>query len=155
MKLDIPGIGKLELEHLVTDFTGTLSVDGRLLPGVRELLGEVAGFLKIHVLTSDTFGTAMGELAGIDCTITILDGSGHDVQKENFVITLGKDKVVALGNGRNDALMLTAAMLGISVSEAEGCSTAAIISSDVMVNSAIEAFGLLTNPKRLKASLRF
>jgi hypothetical protein len=34
LKIDIPGFGALELEHLVCDFTGTLSVDGRLLSGV-------------------------------------------------------------------------------------------------------------------------
>ena len=27
-KVDIPGFGSVKLEHLVSDFTGTLSVDG-------------------------------------------------------------------------------------------------------------------------------
>ena len=27
-KIDIPGFGVVRLEHLVSDFTGTLSVDG-------------------------------------------------------------------------------------------------------------------------------
>ena len=35
LELDIPGFGLVRLEHLVSDFTGTLSVDGRLLPGVK------------------------------------------------------------------------------------------------------------------------
>ncbi|MDA8340449.1 MAG: hypothetical protein M0Z70_14210 [Nitrospiraceae bacterium] len=29
-ELDIPGFGFIRLEHLVSDFTGTLSVDGNL-----------------------------------------------------------------------------------------------------------------------------
>jgi hypothetical protein len=36
-ELDIPGFGLVRLEHLVSYFTGTLSVDGRLLQGVRGL----------------------------------------------------------------------------------------------------------------------
>jgi soluble P-type ATPase len=34
----IPGYGELRLEHCVSDFSGTLSEDGRLLPGVCERL---------------------------------------------------------------------------------------------------------------------
>jgi len=73
-KVDIPGFGAVKLEHLVSDFTGTLSVDGRLLPGVRGQLNEIAKFLKVHILTADTFGKAKAELEGIDCVIHILKG---------------------------------------------------------------------------------
>jgi len=41
-ELDIPGFGLIKLEHLVSDFTGTLSVDGRLLPGVKKRLNEIS-----------------------------------------------------------------------------------------------------------------
>ena len=71
-KLDIPGFGLIELEHLVLDFTGTLSVDGALLPGIKKKLNEVAQFLRIYVLTADTFGTASTELEGITCEIRII-----------------------------------------------------------------------------------
>ena len=30
--VDIPGFGEVRVEYLVSDFTGTLSVDGALLP---------------------------------------------------------------------------------------------------------------------------
>jgi hypothetical protein len=36
IKLNIPGFGILELEHFVTDFSGTLSEDGKVLPGMIE-----------------------------------------------------------------------------------------------------------------------
>jgi soluble P-type ATPase len=64
LKIDIPGFGALQLEHLVSDFTGTLSVNGRLLPGVGELLEQLSASLTIHVLTADTFGRVHEELAG-------------------------------------------------------------------------------------------
>jgi hypothetical protein len=31
IEIEIPGFGMVRLEHLVSDFTGTLSVDGKLL----------------------------------------------------------------------------------------------------------------------------
>ena len=46
LKLDIP-VGLARLEHLVSDCTGTSSFDGKLLPGVKERLNGIAGFLKI------------------------------------------------------------------------------------------------------------
>ena len=65
LEIDIPGFGLVRLEHLVSDFTGTLSVDGRLLPGVKERLNKISEFMKIHVLTADTFGKVRAELSDL------------------------------------------------------------------------------------------
>jgi len=155
IKLDIPGFGHLALEHLVTDFTGTLAADGRLIPGVREALTGLSGKLKVHVLTSDTFGTAENELSGIDCDLHIMTGEDHDVQKETFARKLGADGVVAFGNGRNDIAMLRLARIGVAVSQGEGCATAALVESDILVTSILDGLGLLTDTRRLTATLRF
>jgi soluble P-type ATPase len=154
-EIDIPGFGLVRLEHLVTDFTGTLSVDGRLLPGIREQLGKISEFLKVHVLTADTFGKARGELQGVNCEFHLLHGEGHDVQKEDYVTKLGPERVVALGNGNNDRKMLKVVRVGIAVCLEEGCSKDALTSADILVTSANDALDLLLNPKRLKATLRF
>lgn len=154
-ELDIPGFGFIRLEHLVSDFTGTLSVDGKLLPGIKERLNKIAEFLKIHILTADTFGKAKAELEGINCEIHILEGENHDVQKEKYVNLLNAERVVALGNGNNDRKMLAVAKIGIAVCLNEGCSIDAIESADIFVNSPLDALDLLLEPKRLKATLRF
>lgn len=155
LELDIPGFGFVRLKHLVSDFTGTLSVNGRLLPGVKERLNKIAGFLKIHILTADTFGKAKEELRGINCEMHILEGENHDVQKEEYVKRLGAGKVIAIGNGNNDRRMLKAAKIGVAVCLPEGSSTDAITSGNILVTSPLDAFDLLLNPKRLKATLRF
>lgn len=155
LELDIPGFGFIRLEHLVSDFTGTLSVDGKLLLAVRERLNKIAEFLNVHILTADTFGKAREELKGINCEIHILEGENHDIQKEDYVKMLDAERVVALGNGNNDRRMLKAARIGIAVSEGEGCSVDTIMSANIHVRSALDGFGLLLNPKRLKATLRF
>lgn len=154
IRLEIPGSGFLELEHFVTDFSGTLSEDGALLPEIKDKLNELSGKLKIHVLTSDTFGRAKKELEGVNCTLHVLEGKGHTIQKEKYVINLGADKVVAFGNGNNDALMLMAARLGIAVCLREGCSKKAIEASQILVKSPTDAIDLLLLPKRLIATLR-
>jgi soluble P-type ATPase len=154
-ELDIPGFGHVHLEHLVSDFTGTLSVDGRLLPGVKERLNKIAEILKVHILTADTFGMAKAELEGIKCYIHILTGDNHDVQKKRYIADLRAESVIAFGNGNNDRLMLKTARIGIAVCLNEGCATDAVISANIMVTSTTDALDLLLHPKRLKATLRF
>lgn len=153
--LDIPGFGPVRLEHLVSDFTGTLSVDGKILPGVKERFNRIAEFLSIHILTADTFGKARAAMRGVKCEIHILEGKRHDIQKKEYVKMLGMEKVIALGNGKNDRSMLRAARVGIAVCLKEGCATEAITSADILVMSPVDALDLLLNPKRVKATLRF
>src|SRR5512140_1723877 len=107
-ELHIPGFGLVRLRHLVSDFTGTLSVDGRLLPGVKDQLNRIAGSLKVHILTADTFGMAKAELEGVNCEMHILEGENHDAQKESYVKKIGAEHVIAFGNGNNDRKMLKA-----------------------------------------------
>ncbi|MGD0843391.1 MAG: HAD hydrolase family protein [Geobacteraceae bacterium] len=154
LEIDIPGFGFVRLEHLVSDFTGTLSVDGRLLPGVKELLNNVARVVKLHVLTADTFGTARMALEGVECSLTLLSGEVMDMQKERYIWNLGAEHVIAIGNGNNDRKMLTAARIGVAVIEGEGCSVNALSSAGIAVRSIHDGLGLLLNPDRLKATLR-
>lgn len=154
LKIDIPGFGALQLEHLVSDFTGTLSVDGRLLPGVSELLNQLPDVLTIHVLTADTFGRVQEELAGLPCAVTVLSGQNLDVQKEQYVQALNVKRVVAIGNGANDRLMLKVARLGIAVLEVEGCAKDAMLNADILVRSIQDGLSLLLNPQRIVATLK-
>ena len=154
IKVDIPGLDTLEFEHFVTDFSGTLSEDGKIITGVHERLNELVSQMQIHVLTSDTFGRAEKELEGIDCTLHVLQGKGHTIQKESYVRKLGVDRVVALGNGNNDVLMVKAAKLGIAVSLKEGCSVETLKAANILVMSPVDAIDLLLHPKRLIATLR-
>ena len=155
IRIDIPGFGQLSLKYLVSDFTGTLSEDGKLLPGVKARLNQIAKKLDIFILTSDTFGTAEKELKEVDCKVQILSNKNVDVQKEKFVRKLGKESVVAIGNGNNDRKMVGIARLGIIVTVAEGSAVSALTAADVSVKNPIDALDLLLRPKRCKATLRY
>jgi P-type E1-E2 ATPase len=155
IEIDIPGFGAVKLKHLVSDFTGTLSFNGKLIPGVKERLNKLSESLSIHVLTSDTFGTAVSELKDIPCEAHVLEGEYHDLQKEEYVEKLGAGSVVALGNGNNDRKMLRAARIGIAVTEDEGCAVDILMAAEVHVTGINAGLDLLLNPKRLKATLRY
>ncbi len=155
VELNIPGFGLVRLEHLVSDFTGTLSVDGKLIPGVKDRLNKLSEIMKMHILTADTFGMAKAELEGVNCEIHILEGDEHDVQKEDYIKKLGPETVIALGNGNNDRRMLKAARIGVAVCLNEGCAADAIMAANIATTSIIDALDLLANPKRLKATLRY
>ena len=150
----IPGYGRLELEHLVCDYNGTLARDGVLLDGVAAQLTALAANLTVHVVTGDTFGTALRWLQGLTCAVTLLPSEGQVQAKQAFVTKLGAAGVVAVGNGRNDRLMLEAAALGIAVIGDEGLAADAMQACDIVVRHVADAFALLENPQRLVASLR-
>jgi len=154
VSVDIPGFGKLRLEHLVLDYNGTLALDGRVLPGVKPRLRRLARSLRIHVVTADTFGKARAGLADLNCELEILQPGREDRAKAAYIRRLGARRVVCIGNGRNDRLMLRAARLGIAVVQAEGASAEAMAAADLVLSSVKDALDLFLNPRRLYASLR-
>ncbi len=155
LEIEIPGFGSVQLQHLVSDYTGTLSHNGKLIPGVEERLKQISEFMDIHVLTSDTFGTAESELKGLPCKLKILDGEYHDLQKEEYVDSLGASSVVAFGYGNNDRKMLRVAKIGVAVTGREGSAVDILMAGEVYVNDIIAGLELLIYPKRLKATLRY
>ena len=154
MRISIPGYGDLELTHLVMDFNGTLAVDGILIDGVREALNDLSRQLSLHVLTADTFGKAAAELKGIPCTLRVLGKDDQQEGKLSYVKTLGPDRTVSIGNGRNDQKMLKASALGIAVILEEGASAETLQAADVVCPSILSALELLRRPLRLTATLR-
>ena len=152
--LAIPGFGALELEHLVLDYNGTLAIDGKLLPGVREALAELADEVEIHVITADTFGLAGVELAGLPVNLTIVTEAEQADAKLAHIERLGPASVFAIGNGRNDRKMLAAARVGVALLQREGGAAATLAEADVVAASVLDALDLLRHPKRLIATLR-
>lgn len=154
IRVDVPGFGVLALTQLVSDYNGTLALDGKLLPGVAEAITRVASHLQVHVITADTFGLARTELAGLPVELHILQVEGQAEAKAGWVQALGAASVVSLGNGRNDRLMLREAALGIALIQREGGAAETVASADLLSASVTDALDLLLHPQRLIASLR-
>lgn len=154
IEIAISGGATLNLHHLVLDYNGTLALDGELIPGVFDRLSLLAGSVQIHVLTADTHGTVREKVNSIHCLVHIIGEGEQDRQKADYLISLGADCTVAIGNGRNDTLMLSLAALGVSVMQGEGMSPMAMTSSDICCENINDALGLLLNPSRIRATLR-
>lgn len=150
----IPGYKTLTISHLVMDYNGTLAQDGILLEGVRAPLVDLSETLHLHVVTADTFGLARSQLNGLPCKLAILPVEEQAQAKLAFIQDLGDAQVVAIGNGRNDHLMLQAAVLGIAIIQGEGAARETCMAADVLVPNILAALDLLRFPKRLIATLR-
>lgn len=154
LEIAIPGRKAFRFQHLVLDYNGTLACDGLLLEGVKSRLEKLAEQLTIHVITADTFGSVAREIAGIPCMLTVISQHKQTAEKAAYVEKLGTDSVIAVGNGRNDQMMLEVAALGVVIIQEEGAATAAVLAADIIVPGINAALDLLLKSKRLVATLR-
>lgn len=154
IELNIPGRGTLQLEHLVCDVNGTLARDGRLLDKLARPLTALRDRLSLHLLTADTYGrqAAIDQMLGTQA-VRMRPG-GEAGQKADYVRALGAEKVVAIGQGANDAEMLKVAAIGIAVLSEEGLAVEALVNADVVMADIFTALNLLEFPTRLVATLR-
>lgn len=154
LKICVPGYKTFLFENLVLDFNGTIGCDGQLFTGLSDKLEELAPLLSIHVITADTHGAAATQLAGLPCQLKILPPGQQDQAKAAFVTALGTQQVVAIGNGRNDRLMLQRAGIGIAVVAPEALATESLLAADIVTHDIFTALELLLKPLRLIATLR-
>ena len=152
--INIPGFNELRLTHLVLDYNGTIAAHGRLIPGVPEKLAVLAPRLAIHILTADTFGTVREQVSPLPARLIVIPPGDQARAKEEYVRQLGADLTVAVGNGRNDRLMLKEAALGIALLQAEGAAVEALMAADVVAPDILAALDLLLAPDGLIATLR-
>jgi soluble P-type ATPase len=154
IEINVPGGTRLRLSHLILDYNGTLACDGTLIPGVAERLTVLAEHLDIHIVTADTFGSVRSQVAHLPVQLQVIPPENQDQAKAAYIENLGSNNSVAMGNGRNDALMLKQAALGVAVVQTEGAALEALLAAKVVTPGIVDALDLLLHPDRLKATLR-
>ena len=154
VEISIPGYQDISLKHLVFDYNGTLAVSGELLDGVSDALRRLANHLEVHIATADTFEKVRSAVSGLPCRLSILGEQSQAEAKQKYVRNLGSGQTAAIGNGRNDRLMLQEAKLGIAIVGLEGAAVETVLAADIVCSSILDAFELLLSPKRLIATLR-
>jgi len=154
MEINIPGYRLLDIENIVSDFNGTIAVDGTVKESVKRRLARLAEQYRVYVITSDTQGTAARELLGLPVILKIYDNSNAGECKRKAVDELGGNRCACIGNGNNDALMFKAAALSIAVLETEGLYAPILAEADLLVKSSEDALDLLLDTKRLISALR-
>lgn len=151
--VDIPGRENLKLENLVLDYNGTIAVDGNISIRIKEMLEDISKFLKVYILTADTYGTVEKQCKDLDVSIKIFANENAAKCKKDIVKSLD-GQTVCIGNGYNDIEMFKISDLSIAVIGEEGCCGKLINYADIIVKSPIDALELILNPNRIKATLR-
>lgn len=155
VSVEIPGRGHMELSALVLDLNGTVSIDGKVIPGVAERIRALQGAgIACHLVTADTRGLGAATAAALDIVLQRLVTGDEAAQKAALVRRIGPRHVLAVGNGANDAEMLRVAAVGVAVLQAEGTAWAALQAADLVVPEINAALDLLLRPERLVATLR-
>ncbi|MCJ7733762.1 MAG: hypothetical protein MUP11_04355 [Anaerolineales bacterium] len=142
------------MKDVVFDVNGTLAVDGKVLPGVPELLIALQDQVSVHLLTADTHGKQSEIDLQLGLKAVRIKPGEEARQKSEYVMQLGADSTVAIGQGANDSSMLKTARIGICILSAEGAALDTMLQSDLVVPDITSAIELLLKPKRLVASLR-
>ena len=154
LDIKIPGRGSYNIEHLVLDLNGTISLDGGIIGGVTGRLKRLRHQLDITVVTADTNRNAESLLADLPVRIQTISENQENEQKLTVVLETGKENTVSIGNGCNDVSMLRESAIGICVVGKEGASSEALMASDVVAPTINDALDLLLKPQRLRATLR-
>jgi soluble P-type ATPase len=102
----------------------------------------------VHPLSHVAFATL------IDITIPGLGRLALTEAKACFAHSLGGANVAAVGNGRNDRLLLEVSALVIGICGSEGIATEALQACDIVFADAVDALGALAETNRLIATLR-
>jgi P-type E1-E2 ATPase len=154
IEIEIPGTATFQFHHLVLDVNGTIAKDGLLIEGVVDLLAELRTRLDIHLITADTFGSQEIIDESLKLSAVRIPSKSQAKAKLDYIEQLGPDKVVAIGNGANDAAMIEHAALGIAIIGPEGSAVTSLLRADIAVSDIRTALELLLHPKRLIATLR-
>ncbi|KNF07520.1 putative haloacid dehalogenase-like hydrolase [Gottschalkia purinilytica] len=154
LKYNIPGRKDIEIENIVFDYNGTIAVDGKVREEIKELILKLKNYVKVHILTADTYGTVTKECESLGINVMTFPSDKAGESKRNIVIGLNKDKTICVGNGFNDIQMAKESAISIAVIGEEGCCGQLLFSSDIVVNSIEDAINIILNKNRVKATLR-
>jgi soluble P-type ATPase len=110
--------------------------------------------LTIHLLTADTFGRQEIIDQQLNLEAVRIEPGNEVAKKVAYVQQLGAEKVVAIGQGANDAGMLKEARLGICVISPEGLAVETLLVADLVMPDINHALELLERPLRVVAGLR-
>lgn len=108
----IPDVGRIELENAVFDLNGTIAVDAMIPNDVKARLDEFSQNLHIYLLAADTYGTVKEVVSGLPIEVVKISPVDESKKKLDFILRIGKEKTIAIGNGSNDVLMLKEAKTG-------------------------------------------
>jgi soluble P-type ATPase len=152
MKYIIPHVGTIEIDTIVLDLNGTLSVHGRMVEGAQKRIGMLKklGF-KIILFSGDQRGHAADLCKRLGIEFRKAETSAD---KEKFFLGLDTDHTAAIGNARIDIGKFKHAKLSIATLQAEGIHVGILPHVDIIVPTINDALDLFLDPNALIATMR-
>ena len=152
MKYPIPGLGELELNTIILDLNGTLSVGGQLVQGVHERIQKLKDQgLRVVFFTGNTRNDAddLAKELGIEWQL-----AGTAEAKREAAQKLDPATAASIGNGRIDLELMKTVKLSIVTLQAEGVHVETLQACDIVIPTINDALDLFIDSQRLIATLR-
>ncbi|HTE57910.1 MAG TPA: hypothetical protein VK694_04135 [Verrucomicrobiae bacterium] len=152
MTYDIPGQGRLDIQTIILDLNGTLSVGGVIPNGAKERLTtlKARGF-KVLFFTGNTRNDADQLAADLGIDWKLAKSAG---EKRDLALQLDPDTCASVGNGLIDLELMKVVKLGIVTLQGEGVHMQTLLVSDIVIPTINDALDLFIDDQRLKATLR-
>ncbi|MDO8469209.1 MAG: hypothetical protein Q7S29_05630 [Candidatus Peribacter sp.] len=151
MHLTIPGQEPFPIKTVILDLNGTLTIDGILIPGVKERIDALREQLRLILFTGDTQGNAHAIAGELQIEVRVTPDAKAKAAEAR---SLEPETTATIGNGRIDLELFQTVRLRICVLQAEGAHPLTLLASDIVVPSINDALDLFLKPKRLIATLR-
>lgn len=149
-----PGHEPLEIDSILIDFEGTLALDGRIHPKVKDKLNLLAKRSRIYILTEEKKEKVEEGLRKVKAEIIYLSEGQASQEKLRCLNEVGAGRTVAIGNGLDDGEVLEKAALGLAVLSREGTAASTLIKADLLFPAILDALDFLLKPLRQKATLK-
>lgn len=148
----VSGVGTIEIDTLVVDSNGTLTIKGEVVTGVIERIHQLKSLgVNVVMISSDQRGNARGLCDSMGITYYEANNSR---EKEDVLISLGSKKVAAIGNARIDIGLFVKSVVSIATLQSEGIHKDVIDHVDVIVPSINDALDFFLDENTFIATMK-
>lgn len=148
----IPEVWELELDTLVLDLNGTLTVNWKISDWVKNSLIAIKEMgYEVYLLTWDQRGTAQDFCN--ELWIKLLRATTGN-EKRKMVEWLSSNNIVSIWNARIDIGMFEVSRLAIATLQAEWIHAAIIPYVDIIIPTILDALKMLLDPNTMAATMR-
>lgn len=152
MKIEIPKADSIEINTIVLDLNGTLSVNGIVASTTKELIKKLKTLdYKIVLISGDIRGNAKTIAEELDIDLFL---GATSSEKAEQMQQFNKETTASIGNARIDIGTFINAKISVATMQAEGIHTGILKYVDIIVPSIDDALNLFINPKSLAGTLR-
>jgi soluble P-type ATPase len=152
LKYKVSGVGTIEIDTLVVDSNGTLTIKGELVSGVVERIHRLQSLgVNVVMISSDQRGSAKALAGSIGITYYEANNSR---EKEDVLLSIGSRNVAAIGNARIDIGLFVQALVSVATLQSEGIHKDIIDHVDVIVPSINDALDFFLDSDTFIATMK-